>query len=213
MRPYSQRSMQQPLVQDSRSRNDIPLLSVDQFNDGRSVSSVEGWKYLPSSGYSSSLYSNSAPLDGRNYGMEEGLLPNDGIPLRHAHLDLNWSLFISAVLTCGLTSYYAYNATLARSNPWFIPQNPEYTIGILNALSTASIFLLGELVQAVFERTRWIFSSRLQGIGMREFLGMSRATSILGVFALLCWKKKKGNSRTRSESSDNKFWIVKRYVR
>jgi hypothetical protein len=201
-------------VRGSSSISDIPLLSVDHYDNSYPVHPAE--RYAPSltGEYNPSFRSGSPTWHDRQYDVDEALLPDNGIRLRHSHLDMNWCLFIATILSCGLTSYYAYNATLERPDPLFIPQNPDQTIGILNAMSTISIFLLGELGQAVFERTRWILASRTKGIAMTEFLGMSRATSTLGVFALFFWKKSRANSRTLGSSNGNsKFWIFKRYFR
>lgn len=201
-------------VRGTSSTSDIPLLSVDQYDNPYSVCSGEGYTPPPTAEYNSSFRSGSLPLHSRQSCVDEELLPDNGIRVRRAHLDLNWCLFIATILSCGLTSYYAYNSTLERPDSLFIPQNPNQTIGILNAMSTVSIFLLGELVQAVFEHTRWILASRTKGIAMTEWVGMSRATSTLGVFALFFWKKSRASSRTLDSSGGNsKLWIFKRCFR
>ena len=191
------------------SINDIPLLSVDRNNDRYSVLSAERYSPPPTAEYNSSFRSGR---HGRHDSLDDPLLPNNGIRLERAHFDLNVVLFIATILSCGLTSYYAYNATLKKPNQLIIPRDPNQTVGILNAMSTISIFLLGELVQAVFERTRWILASRTKGIALTEFLGMSRATSTTGVFSLFFWNKSKPSSGNIGSSGGNsKVWIFQRY--
>src|SRR5208282_630432 len=117
-------------VRGTSSISDIPLLSVDQYDDGYSAFLAEGYTPPPSADYNSSFRSGPT-YQSRQYGVDEKSLTDNGIRLRRAHLDLNWCLFIATILSCGATSYYAYNATLERPDPLFIPQNPNQTIGIL----------------------------------------------------------------------------------
>lgn len=198
-------------IRGSGSITDIPLLPFDQRHDDYSYLTEAGYTPPPTAEYNSSFGLASPPF--LRHGPESGdneEESSDGIIIRHNYLDLNWCLFIITLACCGATSYFAYNATLETPDPLFIPEDPNQTIGILNAMSTICAFLLGELVQAVFERTRWILASRSKGLSMTDFLGMSRATSIVGVFALLFWSK--GKKSYRNSGSNSSIWIVKRYL-
>src|SRR5271170_1739709 len=189
-------------VRGTYSRSDIPLLSAEGYDSPYILTP-------PPSARFPSYSLTSPPLDEHNgtFRGDEG----DGIPLQSSYFNLNWFLFIVTMLCCAVTSYFAYNATLENPNTTFIPVDPNWTIGILNALSMASTFLLSELVQAVFERTRWILASRPKGVLLTDFLGMSRATSSAGVLALLCWGKNKNSSRHFGSSRGNgKLWILQR---
>jgi len=186
------------------SQSDIPLLSLEGYDSPYILTPPPSARFP-----SHSL--TSPPLDEYKgtFRGDEG----DGIPLQSSYFNLNWFLFIVTMLCCAATSYFAYNATLENPNTTFIPVDPNWTIGILNALSMSSAFLLSELVQAVFERTRWILASRPKGVLLTDFLGMSRATSIAGVLALLCWGKSKKSSRHFGSSRGNgKLWILQRII-
>jgi len=69
------------------------------------------------------------------------------------------------------------------SPPTFIAQ-PEFVVVALSFLSGGSMFLLGELVLMTFEHLRWTLSSRQSGVDIGTFLGISRATCLLGVLKL-----------------------------
>jgi len=76
------------------------------------------------------------------------------------------------------------------------------------------MFLVGELVQATFERVRWTLASRRKGIPLTNFLGMSRATSLVGVLGLLLLSGKGGQPRTIREklASKGQWWNIQRWV-
>ena len=102
-------------------------------------------------------------------------------PVRQSYLT-----FLLATLTllwCVMTALYVYNATLERPIKIFLFSNNRYTLAIVSAMSQISMFLVGELVQATFERTRWALASK-NGLSLISFLGMSRATSLFGVARL-----------------------------
>lgn len=103
----------------------------------------------------------------------------------------------------------AYRATL--SEPKILPNDPKRTIAILSTMSTVSAFLLGELIQAIFERLRWVLASRPDGVLLTDFLGMSPATGILGVLATLLWSKNKFDSNPSQGKETGKLRIVQRY--
>lgn len=185
------------------SQSDVPLLSIDQSMDKLSILTPPS-----TAGFNPDF--TIPPLTGRLFA-EDDISPEEGIPLKDSYLDLNWCLFILTLSSCIVTTYYAYNATLENPDIKFIPMDPDRMIGILNALSAVSAFLLGELVQAVFERIRWILASRPKGVALTDFLGMSRATSITGVVALLCWGKRKQSPGVFGISRGNKkMWILQR---
>ena len=137
-----------------------------------------------------------------------GSFSDDGIPLHRSQFDLNsWGLFLLTFLACIITFTFAYNSTRTNPDTKLIFAATRMVL-ILNVLSTASAFLISELVQTVFERTRWILASRAKGIMLTEFLGMSRATSILGILALLWWNP--SNQNPRVSRIGGRQWILQR---
>lgn len=193
----------------------IPLLSVPQSNEN-SIETDAGYTPPSTSRFTSFFDLGRSPIRGTiGKGLSRRLSSYDGVQLQNPSrfLNLNWWLFLLTILCCGFTSYYAFNATLTRPQLDIISSVPSRTIGVLNALSTVSAFLLGELIQAVFERMRWVLASRPTGVALTEFLGISRATSMAGVLALLYWVKPEGASGISSALSYNrKLWILQRYL-
>lgn len=200
------------------STGEIPLLSVPQSNEN-SIETDAGYTPPSTSRFTSFFDLGRLPIRGHQRtsgrGVSHRLSSYDGVQLQNPDrfLNLNWCLFILTILCCGFTSYYAFNATLTRPQFDIISSVPTRTIGVLNALSTVSAFLLGELIQTVFERMRWVLASRPTGVSLTEFLGMSRATSMAGVLALICWVKPEGTSGISAVLSYNrKLWIIQRYL-
>jgi hypothetical protein len=203
--PRRQNSACPTHVRGTYSLSDIPLLSVEGYESPYILTPPTNARFPSNAEFTSS------PLEAHKDTFRGD--EDDSIPLKSSYFNLNWLLFIVTILCCAATSYFAYNATLENPNTTFIPVDPNWTIGILNALSLGSAFLLGELTQAVFERTRWILASRPKGVLLTDFLGMSRATSIAGVLALLCWgKNKKSSRRFESSRGNGKFWILQRII-
>lgn len=127
---------------------------------------------------------------------------------------VNWSLFSGTIIFCVLTIAYAINASLKKpASRGLIANDPQLTIAILSGMSSLSAFLLAELVQAVFERVRWVLASRPNGLLLTEFLGMSRATSIAGVIALLAWRVNSQTSGILGRLGGSRgLWIFQRYI-
>lgn len=81
---------------------------------------------------------------------------------------------------------YVY-ASLVVNNPPLGPLlfSPSRTILVVTILSQGIAILLRMLFSCVFESLRWHFASRNNGIAATTFLGLSPATSSLGVMKLL----------------------------
>ena len=205
------------LPRGARSTGNIPLLSVAKSNEN-SIETDAGYTPPATSRFTSFFDRVHSPLHGHKYMIDandsQRLSSYDGVRLKNPDefLNYNWCLFILTVLTCATTSFYAYNATLTRPLSGIIPSVPTQTIGVLNTMSTASAFLLGELVHTVFERMRWILASRPKGVALTDFLGMSRATSISGVLALLCWGKPEGSRISSVLDYNRKLWVIQRHL-
>ena len=97
-----------------------------------------------------------------------------------------WIVSLIAVAWVGFTICFAYNCTLV--NP-FLPSllfsNPKYTLLMLNILSHGTIILLKDLTSSAFEAVRWAFASSKKGVSASSFIGLSRATSALGILDLV----------------------------
>jgi hypothetical protein len=108
------------------------------------------------------------------------------------------------VLWSFITLYYAHNATLSNPNEHLIPDNSEWTIGILNFMSAGSALLLTILASTVLNRMRWVLATQPNGVESRNFIGMSPATNVIGVLGLLFSGKDK--------SSKREGWLIQRCV-
>jgi hypothetical protein len=128
-------------------------------------------------------------------------------------LYLDWGLAAGTVWWCLITAIYAYNATLERPRLNIVFTDTRWTLAFVSALSQISMFFVGELVQATFERVRWTLASRNKGLLLTNFLGMSRATSLVGVLGLLVLSGKGGQRSTIREKLADKrqMWILQRY--
>jgi len=141
---------------------------------------------------------------------------HDGIRLQSSarQLYLDWILLFATIFWCLLTALFAWNASRDEPNLSFGFANPTWTLAFLSAFSTISMFLVGELVQVTFERVRWTLASRPRGVLLTNFLGMSRATSLVGVFGLLFLSGKGDQARTLSQKLADKpqWWIIQRFI-
>ncbi|KAK0476093.1 hypothetical protein IW261DRAFT_437474 [Armillaria novae-zelandiae] len=132
----------------------------------------------------------------------------------------NWSVISLALLTTATfvwTAFFAHASTdLSRSithfhggreikgepdPPLIQLGSPSMAILLLQISTSATTLLLGELAIACYERVRWQRASSLSGLSGGTLLGLSRATSIIGV-ALLSTKA--------SVSWSTRLWCLKR---
>jgi hypothetical protein len=113
---------------------------------------------------------------------------NAGTAISSKHTQYGWNLFciIAAFALSNFALYYAYEALLSRRpalGKLFFP--PSITVFVINVLSQGVAFLMNHLFASVFENLRWTFASQRTGARMATFLGLSGATSLLGVIRLL----------------------------
>lgn len=101
-------------------------------------------------------------------------------------------LLIATTLWLVITVWVSFAAERI-SPPTFIAQ-PEFVVVALSFLSGGSMFLLGELVLVTFEHLRWTLSSRQSGVDIGTFLGISRATCVMGVLKL-CFSKQRNSTK------------------
>jgi hypothetical protein len=109
---------------------------------------------------------------------------SQGIPLSpkwRQHLPQHL-LFILTALWLILTICLSFLSS--SPNPPLIFTRPEWTVLVLTFLSNGSVFLLGELTVVTNEMLRWTMCARPSGVGIATFLGLSRATSNIGVLSL-----------------------------
>ena len=127
-----------------------------------------------------------------------------GVQIKESPLFFAWCLWIVTVLWCSITLYYAHNATLSNPNEHLIPDDSEWTIGILNFMSAGSALLLTVLTSTVLNRMRWVLATQPNGVDFKNFIGMSPATNVFGVLGLLFPDQCKSGKRER--------WLIQRCV-
>ena len=134
---------------------------------------------------------------------------DNGVTLRSPIRQLFWSWILSVVASVWVifTVYFAYNCTLDRPlSTRLMFSRPDNTILALNVLSHGTIFLLGHLTSSVFEAVRWALASSKNGISVFSFIGLSRATSPLGVMTLMV-----GNAGSKLFARDgHRLWGFQR---
>ena len=134
--------------------------------------------------------------------------PRSGPPSRTGLISRMWNqaftfgLIAITSLVMTLTIFFAYNSSAEHPlSQKLIFANPSINILILNILSQLSIFCLSELTIWVYAAVRWSFASSLSGIPAYTFLALSRATSSIGVLALLIGPNQSGFKR-----DSHRFW-------
>jgi hypothetical protein len=122
-----------------------------------------------------------------------------------------WALTIVSIIWVVFTVYFAYNCTMDKPlSTTLVFSRPDNTILALNILSHGTILLLRELTSSVFEAVRWAFASSKDGISAFSFLGLSRATSPLGVLNLMG-----GSARSKPfkfAKDGHRIWGFQRYL-
>src|SRR5947207_15605090 len=102
---------------------------------------------------------------------------------------LTWFLAFITVICMSFTIFFAYNSSLERPySSLFVSKTPERSILILNIASQLTIFSLAELTISVLEAIRWALVCRTSGTSGLTFIGLSRATGVVGVIYLLAGK-------------------------
>jgi hypothetical protein len=224
---YNSQSYSEKAVQPTYPRTPSPYSSPDpvvianKYEPNVSVSALE--RATPDASHrarqNSYLHLASADRDplppSPNSSTFQYHLDRDGIKLESTACQyfLTWIL---ALLTLGwviFTIYFAYNCSI--DNPLsesLIFSKPERTILLLNVLSQFTIFLLGELTTSAFEAVRWALASTPNGISAFTFVGLSRATSVLGIVSLLFHNRISGPGAPILEKDGHRLWGLQRYV-
>jgi hypothetical protein len=125
-----------------------------------------------------------------------------GIPLfpKWRHLLPNVLLLLVACAWLSLTVWLS--SVSSSDHPPTIFSRPEWTVLVLSFLSNGTVFLMGELTVGTCELLRWVLISRPTGVGMATFLGLSRATSFVGVMSLFF----------SDQQTNHRRWCSQRYV-
>jgi hypothetical protein len=108
-------------------------------------------------------------------------------------------LFLLAVVSLTGTMVVAYLSSSTQPIAAF--SNPKTTVLALTIGSGVSVFLLGQLVSSGLERLRWTLAASPDGIDLATFVGLSRATGILGVLSLVFSNNQPGPPK----------WCIQRY--
>jgi putative flippase GtrA len=127
---------------------------------------------------------------------------NEGTTISSKQTQHGWSLFciIAAFALSNFALYYAYEALVSPRpalGKLFFP--PSTTVFVINVLSQGVAFLMNYLFTSAFENVRWTFASQRTGTRMATFLGLSGATSFLGVIRLL------------GVRGPHRFWCLQKY--
>ncbi|KAK0216083.1 hypothetical protein IW262DRAFT_193499 [Armillaria fumosa] len=116
-----------------------------------------------------------------------------------------WTAFfahVSTDLSRSITHFHGGREIIGEPDPPLIRLgSPSMAILLLQISTSVTTLLLGELAIACYERVRWQRASSLSGLSGGTLLGLSRATSIIGV-ALLSTKA--------SVSWSTRLWCLKR---
>src|SRR2546423_757004 len=140
-------------------------------------------------------------------------LDHAGVKLESAFRQyfLTWVLALFTLGWMIFTIYFAYNCSISNPlTPSLIFSKPERTILLLNILSQFTIFLLAELTLSVFEALRWAFASSPHGINVFSFVGLSRATSLLGILSLLIRNRIRGPGEPILSKDGHRLWGLQR---
>jgi hypothetical protein len=140
------------------------------------------------------------------------LNPKPGIRLDGMIRQFTWT-WILALLTMVwilFTIYFAYNSSMDQPKaPLLIFTNPQNTILTLTILSHVTVLLLEAMTSSALESVRWAFACSKDGISTFSFLGLSRATGILGVLNLLL----EGGKDSFFKRDGHRFWGIQRLSR
>jgi hypothetical protein len=124
---------------------------------------------------------------------------------------LTWVLALFTLGWIIFTIYFAYNCSISNPlTPSLIFSKPERTILLMNILSQFTIFLLAELTLSVFEALRWAFASSPHGINAFSFVGLSRATSLLGILSLLIRNRIREPGEPILSKDGHRLWGLQR---
>ena len=97
---------------------------------------------------------------------------------------VGWGVASSICLIAAISFSFATSAT-----PPYTPfRNPSRSVLVVNILSNLSVLLLAGFMMELNEKLRWFLASRSSGVNFVSFLGLSRATSDLGVLRMLFTK-------------------------
>lgn len=111
----------------------------------------------------------------------------------------NFVLFLLAVISLTGTTLVACLSSSTQPTVKF--SNPKITVLALTIGSGASVFLLGQLISSAFDRLRWTLAASPDGIDLATFLGLSKATELLGVLSLVFSNNQLGPPK----------WCIQRY--
>jgi hypothetical protein len=128
-----------------------------------------------------------------------------GTVLPTAFRQLRWDLVLSfGMIPLSVFIFWYVYAALVSDNPPLGPLlfSPSRILLVVTILSQGLAILFRVLFSCVFDALRWHFASRKMGVSTTTFLGLSPATSSLGVIKLLY------SIGLRSHAS----WCLQRYL-
>jgi hypothetical protein len=115
--------------------------------------------------------------------------PRNGTPLPTKFKQFKWMmvLFAATVPLFAVSFLYIYAALIAQ-HPKLgrLLFSPSRTIFIVGLLSQVIALLIKHFFDNVFDALRWQLASRSGGVRTTTFLGLSGATSLLGLITLIC---------------------------
>ena len=118
-----------------------------------------------------------------------------------------WIQALLSGLLMTFTIIFAFNCSLPKPFAvWLLPSRSEDTLLILNACSHGTVLLLAALTSGAFETVRWALASSKRGIPAGSFLGLSRATGLLGVLSLFVGGDRRGYLKVDGQQ----FWGTQR---
>jgi len=121
---------------------------------------------------------------------------------------ITWLLTVLACTSVASTIYFAHNCSHnAPRSQGLIFSKPEKTILTLALLSQLTVFLLGQLINNMFESKRWEFAGSQHGILALNFLALGPSTPSIGVLMILFRALKAVNGKRNSQISGDGYVV------
>jgi hypothetical protein len=126
--------------------------------------------------------------------------PGTIVPSKYKQFESDLGLLGGTIILSCFACYYVFQTFLVNDpSLGRLLFSPSTTVFVINVLSQALAVLYTMVFLNAFQTSRWRLAARERGVSLSAFIGMSGATSVLGVGMLL---RVKGTHR---------LWCVQRH--